>query len=146
MDRKRWVNSVLVEHHIDGIPQPIENYRDTTLETLRRDISSTETPSKLVPGNLFSIVIFKITGQRAGGCKSDCPARMRQMNEWGWWKCWKNRNTIIGWLVKEARARGHEIDRATVLALFKAAFKELSSRKEKLPDNLKQAEHGLRER
>lgn len=75
-------------------------------------------------GNLFSIVIFKITGKSAKSC-GRCGKRMRQMNDWGWWGCWKNRNIIIGWLIEEARARGHEIDKGLVLSLFKAAFKEL---------------------
>jgi hypothetical protein len=78
-------------------------------------------PSRVQPGSLLSAVIFKITGKRACGA---CSARMRTMNENGWWWCWKNRATIVGWLVEEAKKRGHEIDENAVLGLFKAAFKE----------------------
>lgn len=79
--------------------------------------------SYLKPGDLFSIVILKITG--AGPCPNQCRERIAQMNDWGWWKCWRNRKTIATWLAEEARRRGHQITDSSALDLFRAAFKEL---------------------
>jgi hypothetical protein len=77
------------------------------------------------PGNLFSIVIHKITGQSP--C-ANCLGRIALMNQWGWWKCWRNRKTIATWLAEEARARGHQITETSTLDFLKAAFKEINAR------------------
>lgn len=76
------------------------------------------------PGEIFSLVIFKITGKRTGAC-GVCGQRKLQMNKWGWWGCWKNRKTIIDWLCQEAKKRGHSVEEADVWVLFKAAFREM---------------------
>jgi len=78
------------------------------------------------PGDIFGIVIHKITGQRTANC-GECGRRKAQMNKWGWLGCLrpKNRKQIIDWLCEEAAKRGHEIDGNQMLALFKAAIKEL---------------------
>lgn len=80
--------------------------------------------SLLKPGDLFGTIIFKITGQRTAHC-GVCGTRKAQMNIWGWWGCWRKRKTIIGWLIEEARKRGHSVDEQNVADLFKAAIKEL---------------------
>jgi hypothetical protein len=76
------------------------------------------------PGDLFSIVIKKITGQTAGNCGC-CAARIQTMNAWGWWRCWRERKLIALWLAEEARRRGHEIDETKALDFLRAAWKEL---------------------
>lgn len=76
------------------------------------------------PGNVFSMVINRVTG--ANPC-SRCNQRIKQMNNWGWLKCWSNRKTIAAWLADEARRRGHHISNDSALAFLKAAFKEIRS-------------------
>ena len=76
------------------------------------------------PGDIFASIIFKITGQNAGGC-GPCRDRIKQMNDWGWIECWRNRNTIVAWLVEEAARRKHKIDNSAAVTLLKAAFHEL---------------------
>ena len=65
-----------------------------------------------------------------GGCVLTCRAHMQQMNEWGWWKCWRNRKTIAAWLAQAARHRGHQVDQARAIDLLKAAFRELRDRRQ----------------
>lgn len=85
---------------------------------------NTIAPSIKNPGDLFALIIFKITGQHTANC-GVCGRRKKQMNEWGWLGCWRNRKTIIAWLCEEAAKRGHKIDKASMTVLFKAAWKEL---------------------
>ena len=80
------------------------------------------------PGDVFSTIIFQLTGQRTANC-GVCGERKRQMNEWRWWGCCKNRKVIVGWLVEEARKRGHEIDNRAMYGLFVAAVKEVRNQK-----------------
>lgn len=91
-----------------------------------------EEPRSLVPrpGDAFSFVILKITGQPTTNC-GKCGLRKNQMNAWGWIGCLKpvNFKVIKGWIVEEARARGHEITDRQVTGLLRAAFKELRSKK-----------------
>jgi hypothetical protein len=87
----------------------------------------------VLPGNLFSVAIVKITGRPAKTC-GRCVERIRTMNNWGWWRCWRNRKTIATWLAEEARARGHSIDETSALDLFKAAFKELRKNRPRAAD------------
>jgi hypothetical protein len=85
-----------------------------------------QSKGRFQPGAVFSTVIFKITGQHTANC-GVCGRRKAQMNKWGWLGCLrpKNRKTIIGWLCEEAGKRGHQIDGSKMLALFKAAIREL---------------------
>jgi hypothetical protein len=76
------------------------------------------------PGDMFSNVLKVITGRYAVTC-GRCMNRMGEMNRWGWWGCWKNRETIIGWLLEEAAGRGHKVSREHVFSLLVAAFREI---------------------
>ncbi len=49
----------------------------------------------LSPGSLLAYLIFKFT-YKPPCCT--CTKRANQMNQWGWWRCWKNRKTIFSWL------------------------------------------------
>ena len=82
------------------------------------------------PGGIFSMVIYKITGQVPGSC-GKCSSRIAQMNQWGWWKCFLNRATIISWLSEEAKRRGHIIGDREIWGLMKAARRELRYQKTK---------------
>lgn len=91
-------------------------------------LSVQEAPSvSFKPGDIFGRVILMITGQHTTAC-GECGTRKRQMNEWGWLGCWQKRKLIIRWLIEEARKRGHEIGDEDVLALFKAAAKEIGGK------------------
>lgn len=79
------------------------------------------------PGDLLANLIHTVTGQHIGSC-GICRQRMGQMNEWGWWGSWKNRKLIIGWICKEAAARGHPISEAAVRPLLVVAWRELHRR------------------
>ena len=87
----------------------------------REDSSKTVPKFSKRPGSLLKYVIWKLTGVIP--C-SACSSRSKQMNEWGWWKCWKNRSTITEWLIHEAESRGHKIEARDAYELFKAAWKE----------------------
>jgi hypothetical protein len=87
------------------------------------------------PGHMFSVIISKLTG--LGPCPKSCRERIQQMNQWGWWKCWSNRQTIAGWLVEEGRKRGHTVTSGSAIDLLRAAFKELRLRKNNQPANLR---------
>jgi hypothetical protein len=78
----------------------------------------------LRPGSLLSSLIFKVTGQSTKTC-GVCGARMGMMDRNGWRWCWKNRSTIIGWVLDEAAKRGHKINNQVALALLKATFVEI---------------------
>lgn len=98
-----------------------------------KDIAQTDTSAPpaqtaLSPGSLLTTAIHLITGEQPSpACK--CKARAKQMDEWGWWKCWLNREAIAEWLVEEARRRKHEIDERRALSLFRAAWKEIRHRR-----------------
>lgn len=88
--------------------------------------NKTQVNNSIRPGNVFSTIIKGITG--ANPC-ARCNQRIKQMNDWGWLKCWFNRKTIAAWLSEEARRRGHRISDDSALDLLKAAFKEARSGK-----------------
>jgi len=81
----------------------------------------------LPPGTVFSRLIKKVTGEQP--CPVKCRERVQLMNQWGWWKCWRERKTIAGWIAEEARKRGHAIDESNALEILMAAFKELRKQK-----------------
>jgi hypothetical protein len=111
-------------------------------ERIRRDFSypvrirvirqpAVSAPTSIVrPGDVFSMVIFKITGVQSSKC-GVCIRRVQQMNVWGWWRCWRNRSTIIGWLCEEAAKRKYPVTKASVMTLFKLAFSELRRKRGK---------------
>jgi hypothetical protein len=75
------------------------------------------------PGDLLALLILRVTGQQSGNCA--CEQRQQQLNAWGWWQCYRNRTTVIGWLCEEAAKRGHPISADKALSLFKAALLEV---------------------
>ncbi|MEM1213438.1 MAG: hypothetical protein AAGI68_14215 [Planctomycetota bacterium] len=80
------------------------------------------------PGSVLKVAIRLVTGDEpSAGC--GCDGRARQMNAWGWWGSWRRRQTIAGWLVEEARTRGHELDQAGALPMLVAAWREVRSRR-----------------
>jgi predicted Fe-S protein YdhL (DUF1289 family) len=79
------------------------------------------------PGDVFSAVIHTITGRHALTC-GVCQQRMKKMNDWKWFGCWRHRQEIIGWLQEEAAKRGHRITNDAALSLLKAALKEIHTR------------------
>jgi hypothetical protein len=80
------------------------------------------------PGDLFAKIIFSITGKAAATC-GKCAQRVRWMNAWKFWGCWKHRKEIEGWLLEECASRGHIITKDKMTSLVRAAFKELRSSK-----------------
>ena len=76
---------------------------------------------------MFARLIKKVTGEQP--CPVKCLERVQLMNQWGWWKCWRERKTIAGWIAGEARKRGHNITESNALDILKAAFKELKTAK-----------------
>lgn len=91
----------------------IEAIADPTIESPDASFSSQ-------PGSLLKWAIWKATGIKA--C-STCSERSRQMDQWGWLGCWKERKTITDWLIHECKSRGHEVTRATARKLLGAAFR-----------------------
>jgi hypothetical protein len=85
-------------------------------------------PKILQPGDMLARLIERMIGEVPGDCA--CSSRQEQMNQWGWWGCWKHRNDIIGWLCEEAANRGHETEPVGARALFVAVLKELRNRKQ----------------
>lgn len=86
------------------------------------------------PGKVFMDLIHLITGVTPGP-KCKCLTRARQMNEWGWMGCLAHQQEIVGWLVIEARNRGHSIGEHEVQSLFVAAFREAVQRVKKEKNN-----------
>ena len=117
---KSFKDGVLVEYLIDGVLQPLVEPSTTSRSANGKLVTGLPVTS---PGRLLALVIKRITGQ--GPCPAKCAARIRQMDEWGWWRCWRNRKTIAGWLVEEALRRGHQVSESNALDLLRAAFKEL---------------------
>jgi len=90
------------------------------------------------PGDLLSVIIFRITGQYAANC-GVCGQRKAKMNRWGWIGCWKNRKEIIGWLILEAAKRGHQITEVSMFELLKVAFFEIQDQvKKEFRDTVKE--------
>jgi hypothetical protein len=75
------------------------------------------------PGTLLASLIHQLTGKVPSNCVT-CSERAKQMNEWGWLGCWRNRDVILCWLAEEAEKLGHKVDGNTVSGLLKAAIKE----------------------
>lgn len=74
-------------------------------------------------GSVFKIAIRLITGVEPGPhCR--CNERVAVMNRWGATGCLRQRKTIEGWLIEEARSRGHTIDGTGAGRLLIAAWKE----------------------
>jgi hypothetical protein len=113
---------------INGVEPGAFNKQRINLVRIRR------TPQ---PGDLLAVIIFRITAEPVRSCVELCPERRAQMNEWGWWKCWCNRKTIIAWLRQEAAKRGHAISDRALLDLIKAAFNELHRKSGFKPDSAK---------
>ena len=85
-----------------------------------------ENPCTTGPGALLKRAIQTMTGDTPGpGCA--CNRRCKKMNDWGWWGCWRNRDTIAGWLVEEAAKRGHTVTPSAAMTLLRAAVKEARS-------------------
>lgn len=95
-----------------------------TPEDRERHCESAKKVLTTQPGHIFSSVIRAITGRYAVTC-GRCMERMGQMNKWGWWGCWKHRDTIIGWMMDEAAGRGHKVSRQQISSLWKAALAEI---------------------
>ena len=95
------------------------------------------------PCILLKAAIRKLTGETPCG---QCLDRCKTMDQWGWWKCWRNRRTIAAWLkdaadkragqledqaeqlaakAKRARAAADAIDEDRALTLLRAAWREL---------------------
>jgi len=75
------------------------------------------------PGDLLAWMIHRVTGITPGPACS-CRTRQRQMNEWGWLGCLRNRATILAWIGDEAGKRGHHLGRTAALDLLRAALQE----------------------
>lgn len=80
------------------------------------------------PGDLLSYVIRQVTGREPCAACNSCKA---EMNENGWWWCWKNRKRIAAHLAKEANKMGFPASEKSMLRLLVIAFKVFrESRKE----------------
>lgn len=96
-----------------------------TLDSLPSPIQVRE--KRMRPGDLLAIAIKRITGIAPCGA---CGIRKKQMNAWGWWGCWKNRETIVRWIVEEGAKRGYEVSSKSALSLLKGSFLEVRKRRE----------------
>lgn len=97
------------------------------IQYVERHASRNGMPSKpgslARPGDLLAWMIHRVTGVTPGPACS-CRTRQRQMNEWGWIGCLRNRATILAWIGDEAGKRGHQLGRAAALDLLRAAIRE----------------------
>jgi hypothetical protein len=75
------------------------------------------------PGGMLSWIIREVTGELAVNC-GQCGGRVALMNQKGWWWCWRNRKTIVGWIVQEASVRGVRVDSDSVGKLVVTAFQQ----------------------
>lgn len=93
------------------------------VEKIRKTQVKSEPESEgMRPGDILASIIHKTTGIKP--CKT-CSKRQEQMNEWGWWGCWRNRKTIIKWMCEEAKKRGYDITSDSASGFFKTAFSEI---------------------
>ena len=83
-------------------------------------------PKSPKPGDIMKFAINQITGVTPCG---SCLNRAKQMNEWGWFGCWKNKATIVEWVSEEASKRGHVITSDKILSILRAGFKEFTADK-----------------
>lgn len=77
------------------------------------------------PGSLLAGIIHHTTGERPCGACLDLAA---EMDRHGWWWSWTHRDDIIDRLVEEAAKRGHQVPKATIAGLLRAAFHEMRRR------------------
>lgn len=81
---------------------------------------------------MLAWLIHAVTGEQAGpGC--NCHYRRRRMDAWGWAGSWRNRHTILRWVVEEAEGRGHVVTSDQILSLLKAAIVEARRSDRELP-------------
>lgn len=69
-------------------------------------VQSMAIPFRFRPGNVLAWMI-RYSGFSLEQC-SGCNRRRRQMNDWGWFGCWSNRETIRGWI--RERTEKYKID------------------------------------
>ena len=81
---------------------------------------------KPYPGQVLSKAIELLLGKAVKGCFR-CRRQASQMNEWGWWGCWKQRKLIAGWISNEARRFGHNLDESAALTLLGKTIKSFNS-------------------
>jgi hypothetical protein len=82
------------------------------------------------PGDVVKLVLDRMGYKAQGGC--GCEAMRQKMNAWGWWGCWKRREEIAAWFQAKAREAGVEVDGKGVLALLRAAWRELKKPRQAL--------------
>lgn len=81
----------------------------------------------VTPGRLLKRVIEWLTGEPPRATCS-CKDRAKQMDRWGWRGCWRERRVIAGWLVGEAKKRGHAVAGPAWWVLGRAGVVESSGR------------------
>lgn len=94
------------------------------------------------PGSLLTRIISDVTGE-TGTAQCRCVERRRAMNSWGWVGCWRRRRQIVGWIVEEARRRGHDVRGNHVLQLLKAAVREALSRRQSVQAAFRPPRRGM---
>jgi len=118
------------------------------LRSYQIEISNSSNPQsskliKITPCALLKTAIHKLTGEKPCG---QCVERCKQMDEWGWWRCWKERRTIARWMkeaaqdradkkeqaaqkaaedAKKARESADAIDESEALTMLRAAWREM---------------------
>jgi hypothetical protein len=128
------MNFPIVNPPYDTLAQEIQAWLCGQMSEADRQVHCEEATKKTLvtqPGHMFSLVISKITGRYAVTC-GRCMERMGQMNRWGWWGCWRNRETIVNWMLDEAAGRGHRVSREHVFSLFQAALHEIRQSRKRI--------------
>jgi hypothetical protein len=73
------------------------------------------------PGDVVKAVLDRLGYQGASGCS--CEEMRQRMNAWGWWGCWRRRDEIVAWFTAKANDQGIVVERATILGLLRAAWR-----------------------
>ena len=76
------------------------------------------------PGTILAAAIKAAVGVDLGAGCAVCSERKKQMDQWGFLGCWRNRREILGWVSAEATARGIKVTPFMVLRAIKAAVKQ----------------------
>jgi hypothetical protein len=78
------------------------------------------------PGRLLASLIHTLTGQQP--CDA-CLTMAYQMDEWGWWGCWKNRKLIKEHLLAQCKERGLECSDSLVESAVRQALRGVKLRR-----------------
>lgn len=72
------------------------------------------------PGDVIKLVFAKMGYISGGDC--GCETMRKQMNDWGYWGCWKHRSELVEWFNAKAKEAGVQVTPAGIMRIIVQAW------------------------